>query len=297
MVAWRAAFSVNGVFHCNRVGATQKSKGPEGIAGPVVDLASSGHAPHPSVEEDCKPPETLRARIPRVLIKILAVYTTIAFSLILAVVLIGSHDPRARAIILMGAGLVVFWVLVGGLLTLRLRERVRTRLLRVRVRWEWVFFLFATALALTEEAITTTMTNLAPEFGSQIGVAYITASNNYLIVIAFSSVVVFVPEFAAWALLLRRYAFSPNEVFLLYGFLGTTMEASLNPTALIAGFWFFVYGLMVYLPAYSLPPRSNAVTPRWFHYILAYFLPLACALPVVGADTFLAHWLGIHLCT
>ncbi|HXQ78834.1 MAG: hypothetical protein WB788_01015 [Thermoplasmata archaeon] len=239
--------------------------------------------------------ENARERIPRVLIKLLAVYSAIFVSFIVAVVLIGSHDPRARAIILMAAGLVVLWVLLGGLITLRFRDRIRLRLLRIPLRWEWTFFLLATALALIEEAITTTMTNLAPEFGSQIGMAYITASNNYLIVIAFSSVVVFVPEFAGWVLLLRRYSFTPNEVFLLYGFLGTTMEASLSPTAFISGFWFFVYGLMVFLPAYSLPTRARAVPPRWFHYVLAYFLPLACALPVIGADTLLAHALGIHL--
>jgi hypothetical protein len=197
----------------------------------------------------------------------------------------------------MAAGLFVFWVLIGGLVNLRFRDRIRNGLLRITLRWEWTFLLLATALALIEEAITTTMTNLAPEFGSRIGVAFITASNNYLIVIAFSSVVLFVPEFAAWVLLLRRYDFTPNEVFLLYGFLGTTMEASLNPTALIAGFWFFVYGLMVYLPAYSIPERSGTISPRWFHYVLAYFVPLALALPVVGADTLLARWLGIHLWT
>jgi hypothetical protein len=241
--------------------------------------------------------ETLREKVPRVLIKLLAIYTAIVVPLIVTVVLLGSHDSRARAIILMAAGLVVLWVLIGGLITLRFRDRIRSRLLRIPLRWEWMFLLLATALSLIEEAITTTMTNLAPEFGSQLGVAFITASNNYLIVIAFSSVVVFVPEFAGWVLLLRRYAFTPNEVFLLYGFLGTTMEATLNPTALIAGFWFFVYGLMVYLPAYSLPQRPEVVRPRWYHYILAYFVPLACALPVVGADTLLAHWLSIHLWT
>jgi hypothetical protein len=240
-------------------------------------------------------PGTWRERVSRGLIKLLAIYSAILVPFLVTIVLIGSHDPRARAIILMATGLVVLWVLLGGLITLRFRDRIRSRLLRLPLRWEWVFLLLATALALIEEAITTSMTNLAPEFGSQIGVAYITASNNYLIVIAFSSVVVFVPEFAGWVLLLRRYAFTPNEVFLLYGFLGTTMEASLNPTAIIAGFWFFVYGLMVYLPAYSLPQRSGIIPPRWFHYVLAYFVPLACALPVVGADTVLAHWLGIHL--
>lgn len=239
----------------------------------------------------------VRERLPRLVIRALAAYTAVVVPSLVALVLVGSHDPRTRAIILMAAGLIVLWVLTGGLLTLRYRDRARDWLRKVPLSWAWRFFLLATALALVEEAITTSMTNLAPAFGSQIGVAFITASNNYVIVIAFSSVVVFVPEFAAWTLLLRRYDFTPNEVLLLYGLLGTTMEASLNPTALIAGFWFFVYGLMVYLPAYSLDPRPGTVTPRWYHYVLAYSVPLACALPVAGVDSLLAHRLGIHLWT
>ena len=238
-----------------------------------------------------------RERFARGLIKGLALYTAIVVPLIVAIVLIGSRDPKSRAIILMAAGLVVLWVLIGGLLMLRYREQFRHWSQRLPLSWPWRFLALATSFALIEEAITTSMTNLAPEFGSQIGVAYITASNNYLIVIAFSSVVVFVPEFAGWTYLLKRIRFTPNEVLLLYGFLGTTMEATLNPTALIAGFWFFVYGLMVYLPAYSIPPEREARDPRWYDYVLAYFVPLACALPVAGADTLLGHILGIHLWT
>jgi hypothetical protein len=274
-------------------GPREKSRSTPDFGGVTAPLMVFGG----DAGADRAPPrsEALRDRIPRLLIKLLAIYTSIVVPIVAAVVLVGSHDPRARAIILMALGLVLCWVLIGGLATLRYRDRLRAWLLPVRLGWGWKFLLLATALALVEEAITTTMTNLAPEFGSQIGAAYITASNNYLVVVAFSSVVVFVPEFVGWVLLLRRYAFSANEVFLLYGLLGTTMEATLNPTALIAGFWFFVYGLMLYLPAYTVPARPDARRPRWFHYILAYFVPLLFALPVVGADVLLAHRLGIHL--
>jgi hypothetical protein len=243
------------------------------------------------------PPESIREKVTRLLIKYLTVYTAIVFTFIAAVNIIGSTDPRGRAIILMATGLVILWVLVGGLITLHYRDRIRNWIQGIHLSWPWKFVLLATALVMIEEAITTGMTNLAPEFGSQIGVAYITASNNYLIVICFSSVVVIVPEFVGWAWLLKRYDFTPKEVFLLYGFLGTTMEAwsGGNPFDMIVGFWFFVYGLMIYLPAYSLPKDRGAVTPRWYHYILAYFVPLACALPVAGADVVLAHLLGIHL--
>lgn len=236
-----------------------------------------------------------RERVEHALILAIAVYSAVVVTIIGAAVLIGSSSSRERAILLMAIGLILLWVALGGFLTLRYRGRIRDFMLRAPIRWEWKFLILATALALIEEAITTTMTNLAPLFGSKIGVAYITASSNYLIVIAFSSVVVFVPEFVGWMLLLKRYNFTPAEVFLMYGLLGTTMEASINPSSLYAGFWFFVYGLMVYLPAYSLPEREDAVDPRWYHFILAYFVPLACALPVVGIDTYLAHLLGIHL--
>ncbi|MGA2663984.1 MAG: hypothetical protein ABSF83_03485 [Nitrososphaerales archaeon] len=241
-----------------------------------------------------QPPAALRARVERLLIRVLVVYTAVAFPFVVVVNVFGG-DARARAIILMAAGLVLLWVVLGGCLTLRYRDRVREAVLRVGVRWEWRFLLMATGMALLEEAITTTMTNLAPELGSQIGVAYITASTNYLIVISFSSVVVFVPEFVGWVFLLRRYDFSPNEVFLLYGLLGATMESALSPYAVLGSFWFFVYGLMVYLPAYALPRDRPARTPRLRHYVLAYFVPLAFAVPVALLDLWVAHSLGIHL--
>lgn len=239
----------------------------------------------------------LRHRVTGWIVRGLAVYSAALVTLIGVAVLVGSHDARQRAILLMALGLLLLWVVLGGLLSLRYRGSVRTWFERWRGPWPLKFFLFATALILLEEAITTGMTNLAPEFGSQLGVAYITASNNYLLVIGFSSVVVIVPAFAGWALLLRRYDFLPNEVFLLFGLLGTTAEASLNPSALYAGFWFFVYGLMIYLPAFSLPTRPTAVTPRWYAYVLAYVVPLACQIPVVVLVRLAKAALGIHLYT
>ena len=134
--------------------------------------------------------------------------------------------------------------------------------------------LFATLLALMEEAITTTMTNLAPLFGVKIGEAYITASTNCLDVVALHSVVVFVPMFVGWAVLLWRYDFSPFSVFVLFGLTGTLAEMSFGPQqALQFGMWIFVYGLMVYLPAYALPAERNARAPRWWHYPIAVFVP------------------------
>ena len=120
-------------------------------------------------------------------------------------------------------------------------------------------------MALLEEAVTTTMTNLAPVLGVAIGQAYITASANYLDVVLGHSVIVFVPMFAAWAWLLSRYDFRPAEVFLLFGLTGTLAEAgTFGPQMLaMAGVWVWVYGLMVWLPAYALPrqPAGRGLGP------------------------------------
>jgi hypothetical protein len=126
------------------------------------------------------------------------------------------------------------------------------------------------------------MTNLAPLFGVPVGAAYITASANYLDVVAFHSVVVFVPMFIAWAWMLSRWDFHPAEVFLLFGLTGFLAEASFAGTFNLAQapFWIFVYGLMVYLPATSLPSREGAKRPKWWTYPLAVILPVVCAIPV-----------------
>ena len=104
-----------------------------------------------------------------------------------------------RAVLGMGWGLILLWIGVGGMLMYRFREPIREGLLKIRLDWRLKFILFATFLALTEEAITTTMTNLAPLFGVKVGEAYITASTNYLDVVALHSVVMFVPLFVGWA--------------------------------------------------------------------------------------------------
>jgi hypothetical protein len=153
------------------------------------------------------------------------------------------------------------------------------------------FVLSCVLLALVEEAITTTMTNCAPFFGVAVGEAYITASANYFDVVLFHSVVVFVPLFIGWAVMLRRWAFSPFQVFLLFGITGTLCETiSFGPQNLgNAPFWILVYGLMVWLPAYAVPATRPARPPRMRHCILAVFLPFLF-LPLVLV---LAPWLWL----
>jgi hypothetical protein len=193
-----------------------------------------------------------------------------------------TSDPILRAITGMALGLFTFWIVLGGALSLLLRKRVRSILRRFDGHWRIAFVMFATLMALLEEAVTTTMTNAAPLWGVPVGKAYITASANYLEVVLNHSAVVFVPMFIAWAWLLRRYAFSPAAVFVLYGCSGTLAETlSFGAQNLVAlGFWVYVYGLMIYLPACAIPPDRGARKPGVWACLLALVLPILAAIPV-----------------
>ena len=212
------------------------------------------------------------------LIKALAIYTGL---LIPAVTFLNlfSEDPDARAKVLMGFLLVLIWCLGFGLISYFGRNYFMRLFQAVPLPWQLKFILSAIGLAMLEEIVTTGLTNAAPLLGSTRGAAMITASTNYLEVVFLNSVwPVFVPWILAWAALLSRYDFPPTHVFLLFGLLGTLAETTFGLGALTAGFWFFVYGLMVYLPAYSLPERE-VKPPRWWHYPLSIALPFAFMLP------------------
>ena len=228
------------------------------------------------------------------LIRLLAVWTGLST---LAVLLVAFFfmAPNSRAVAFMGVGLVLLWVGLGGTLMWTLRHRARAVLERIRLPRPLTFILFCTLLALTEEAVTVTLTNLAPLFGVPLGAAYITASANYLDVVALHSVVVFIPMFVCWAWLLSRWNFTPAEVFLLFGFTGFLAEASFAGSLNLAQapFWIFVYGLMVWLPATSLGSRAEAKRPGWWMYPAAVILPFLFAAPVAGVVSFL-HPISIH---
>lgn len=233
-------------------------------------------------------------RITRWLVIAIAVYSAVLVS-VLNLVILNSGNSGDRAIFLMADGMIFLWIIVGGSLTPMLRRRLVPRIAAIPIDWRVRFVLFCTAMALIEEVITTTMTNLAPLFGTTPEEAHITASTNYFVVVCFHSVVVFVPMFIAWAWMLSRWDFSPLKVLLLFGITGSIAEASMNPTSLIGGFWVFVYGLMVYLPACTVPQDREARAVRWWHYPLAVVLPFLAAIPVVPVVVLLRQWLGIEL--
>jgi hypothetical protein len=186
-------------------------------------------------------------------------------------------NPKARAALGMVWGVIICWILICGSLMYYFREPIRKIVLKIGLPWQIKFVLFVTLLALLEEIITTGMTNLAPFLGVKIGEVYITASTNFFDVIFFHSVIAFIGPFIFWMLALKRYDFSPFSVFLIWGISGTLAEVSLGGIQhfLEFGFWIFVYGLMIFLPTYSLPlaEERKARQPKFFHYILMIFLP------------------------
>ncbi|MCP4848778.1 MAG: hypothetical protein GY899_12620 [Verrucomicrobiaceae bacterium] len=187
------------------------------------------------------------------------------------------------ATVKMVCGLIVLWIVLGGALMHYFRDSVRQFILGVPLEWRVKFTLFATLLALVEEAIAVLMTNLAPLLGVEKGEAYLTASTNYLDVVLFHSVVVFIPLFIALAVLLTRYDFSPFAVFLLFGITGILCEATINPAGAFFGIaqWIFIYGLMVYLPAYCLPQGRGARPVEWYHYVFSVPAVFLIALPLL----------------
>jgi len=201
---------------------------------------------------------------------------------------IASIDSvRSLAIMKMSWGLALVWILLCGALLYKNRDKIRAWVQKIPLPWQATFVLFATTLALAEEAITVSLTNMAPLFGAPLGEAYITASTNYFDVVLFHSVIVFIPLFIAWAILLSKYNFKPFAVFLLFGITGIFAEISLGGPMQLLGFaqWIFVYGLMIYLPAYCLPVRTNLQPVRLYHYALAipttFFMALPLLLPIV----------------
>jgi hypothetical protein len=228
---------------------------------------------------------------PRLVVAALATWLVLTTS---AVTLLTWSHPKQRAVLGMGWGLILLWIALGGTLMWRSRNAVRSAVDLVRLDWRIKFILLATTLALVEEAVTTSMTNLAPLFGVKIGEAYITASANYLDVVTLHSVIMFIPMFIGWALILWRYDFSPFAIFILFGLTGTLVETKFglkNP--LEFGLWIFVYGLMVYLPAYCVPRERGARTPRWWHYPLAILAPLVF-VPLVPLRFLLGFFFPNH---
>lgn len=194
-----------------------------------------------------------------------------------------SGDKKSIAIIGMGTGLILIWGLFGGLITLKIREPLRLELGKHPKYPKLKFFLFALLMVCLEEVVSTAMTNTAPLYGFSPYEAYITASPNYFEVILLHSVVVLWPAYIVWAYALDKYDFHPSWVLILYGFTGLLAEGmsfGWGKNILMFAYWGFVYGLMVYLPAYTFTSTENRKRPGTFIYIIMIFLPLLANIPV-----------------
>lgn len=288
----------------NRKGGPPGKPSPAGGRGSGPGgLSDRGRSPSPTVTGPVEPLGVGELGFPqergpwsRRLVLVTLVVTAGVAVLIVAAELLGRTLPSAtRAVLWMALILIATWIGVGGAVQWGIRDRARARLLRAPGDWRIRFVLFATGLSLLEEAITTSLTNLSYALGSNPAASHITASTNYLIVIGFSSVVILVPEFVAWAYLLSRIDFRPLEAFLLYGLTGTIGEGTVQLTNVLLSFWFPLYGLFVFLPTYVLPATRPVRTPRAIDYAIAVVLPLLFAIPVGVVDIVLRQHLGIPL--
>ena len=232
------------------------------------------------------------------LLTIVAGWGIVATTVVVFLVYRNETDPDKRAILTMGVSLIVIWCVIGGIAMRLARDRLVKLVRKLNIDWRVRFVLLCIAMAMLEEAVTTSLTNAAPLFGAVTDAARITASKNYLEVVLFHSVIAFVPMFVCWGWLLHRYAFTPAEVVLLFGLNGTLAETlSFGPQNLLqVGMWVYVYGLMVYLPAHTVPTDRDARPVHLRHWILATFLPLVFVIPLavfVVVRILLFIWHGV----
>ena len=131
----------------------------------------------------------MRFRLPprnslvRLLLILIAAWGVLSTTAVTVFILSKRPDPDHRAIIKMGVGLILIWCVLGGLLMYRLRDRFVAWATRIPLGWRTRFVLLCIVFAMLEEAVTTSLTNLAPLLGGVTDAARITASKNYLEVV------------------------------------------------------------------------------------------------------------------
>lgn len=211
-----------------------------------------------------------------------AIYAFVGVAAVSTIMFVTPQSASVRAVVGMMLVVVLVWCIIGGTLALIYKDRVRAFVLRLPGSWQVKFVIFAITMLLLEEVCTVTMTNMAPLFGVKIGEAYITASSNYLDVVLGHSVIVLFPHFIVWAWFLTKYDVSPAMVFLLYGITGNIAEVQFGGLSnALAGFWIFIYGLMIYLPAYCIPMDRDVKRPKWWFYPISLILPGFASVPFV----------------
>lgn len=125
------------------------------------------------------------------LLILIAAWGILSTTAVAAFVLSNETDPDHRAILKMGIALILIWCILGGTMMYLLRGRFVARARHIPTGWRTRFVLLCIAFAMLEEAVTTSLTNLAPVFGGVTDAARITASKNYLEVVLRHSVIAF----------------------------------------------------------------------------------------------------------
>ncbi|MCX5684932.1 MAG: hypothetical protein NT049_14795, partial [Planctomycetota bacterium] len=119
-----------------------------------------------------------RQRVATILLVGLGIWAAVSITLVTALFALVEKDPDKRAVVFMGAALMLVWCLLGGLLMRRFRSPFVRLVQRIPLGWRTKFVLLCIVFALLEEAVTTGLTNLAPVFGGVTEAARITASKN-----------------------------------------------------------------------------------------------------------------------
>lgn len=167
-------------------------------------------------------------------------------------------NPVQRAILFMGWGVVLFWIVIGGGLMFRYRDQISSSFMKLPWPNPLVFFLFALSLFFLEEVVTTTMTNLAPLFGVPLGSAAITFTSNYFTAVFPHSLPVVGVLILIFTWIFSRFRLTATQMFFFFGLAGYLIETINNRNNILnIPFWIFVYGLMVWLPAYTVRKRLD----------------------------------------
>jgi hypothetical protein len=244
-----------------------------------------------------------RIRVARIALIVFGIWAAVAYLAVFAVFLVAKPDADRpekfldnRAVIFMGGLLLVVWCLIGGIIQWLVRDRFVGLVRRVPIGWRTKLVLVCIIFALAEEAVTTGLTNIAPLLGGVTDAARITASKNYLEVVCLHSVVVFVPSYVMLAVILSFFDFAPVEVMLLYGLVGWLAELmTFGPQNWgMIGMWVFVYGLMVYLPARTVPADRKVRPVRWWYWPITVVVLLFAGVPFVPLVLVVRWLIGYH---
>lgn len=191
----------------------------------------------------------------KTIILVLFIIMLLTLTLVTAVVF---QNPVQRAILLMGWGVVLFWIVIGGGLMYQYRDALAGALMKLKWPNYLLFFCLSVALFFLEEVVTTSMTNLAPVFGAPLGSAAITFTSNYFTAVFYHSLPIVGVLIIIFTWIFFRFRLSATQMFFFFGIAGYLIETTNNPNNFLnVPFWIFVYGLMVWLPAYATAVRLD----------------------------------------